>query len=125
MSQVIRVLVADDADDLRGLLRLVLELEDDFVVVAEAATGDEAVRLCQEHQPDLVVLDIAMPVMDGLDALVGMRTVAPGSKVVMFSAYDSSQLAQAAADRGAAGYIDKTSGVVDLVGRLRDICLPA
>jgi DNA-binding NarL/FixJ family response regulator len=123
MTAAIRVLVVDDAVDLRGIIRILLDLEDDFDVVAEASTGAEAVRLSRELQPDLVVLDVAMPGMDGLDALSEMRHVAPEAKVVMFSAHDNARTVDSARQRGAAGYIDKTTGVVDLVGRLRQICL--
>ena len=119
----IRVLVVDDADDLRGLVRILLDLEDDFEVVAEAGTGAEGVQLTRDLQPDLVVLDVAMPEMDGLNALSKMRVAAPQAKVVMFSAYDSAATVAEARQLGAAGYIDKTTGVVDLVGRLRDILL--
>jgi len=121
----IRVLLVDDAADIRVLLKLVLEFDDEFVVVAEAANGEEAIRLSEEHQPDLVVLDIAMPVMDGMDALQQLRLVAPQTKVVMYSAYDSGWLAERARGFGAAAYIDKTAGVVDMVGQLRSICQPA
>ena len=107
----IRVLVADDASDLRGVVRMLLDLEEDFEVVAEASTGLEAVQLSEQHQPDLIVLDLAMPVMDGLTALSELRTVAP-------AALDEAR------DRGAVGYIDKGSGIVDLAGHLRRICLP-
>ena len=121
----IRVLLVDDAADIRVLLKLVLEFDDEFVVVAEAANGEEAIRLSAEHQPDLVVLDIAMPVMDGMDALQQLRLVAPKTKVVMYSAYDSGWLAERARGFGAAAYLDKTAGVVDMVGQLRSICQPA
>jgi DNA-binding NarL/FixJ family response regulator len=124
-TPAIRVLLADDAADIRGLLKLVLEFDAEFVVVGEAGNGEEAVRLCAEHQPDLVVLDIAMPVMDGMDALKQLRQVAPLAKIVMYSAYDSGWLAERARGFGAAAYIDKTAGVVDLVGQLRSICQPA
>jgi DNA-binding NarL/FixJ family response regulator len=121
----IRVLLADDAADIRILLKLVLEFDAEFTVVAEAANGEEAIRLSAEHQPDLIVLDIAMPVMDGMDALQQLRQVSPLTKVVMYSAYDSSWLAERAHRFGAAAYIDKTAGVVDMVGQLRSICQPA
>jgi DNA-binding NarL/FixJ family response regulator len=124
LMPAIRVLVADDASDLRGVVRMLLDLEDDFEVVAEAGTGVEAVRLSREHQPDLIVLDLAMPVMDGLTALTELRAVAPEAKVVMFSAHDAPSKLEEARDRGAVGFIDKGSGMVDLVGRLRSICLP-
>jgi len=120
----IRVLLVDDAADIRVLLKLVLEFDDEFCVVGEAGNGKDAIRLAAEHQPELVVLDIAMPVMDGLDALQQLRAVAPLTKVVMYSAYDSGRLAERARGYGAAGYIDKTAGVVDMVGQLRRICEP-
>jgi DNA-binding NarL/FixJ family response regulator len=124
-APAIRVLLVDDAADLRILLKLVLEFDADFTIVGEAANGEEAVRLSAELQPDLVVLDIAMPVMDGMDALQQLRAVAPSTKVVMYSAYDSGWLAERARGYGAAAYIDKTAGVVDLVGRLRSLFQPA
>ncbi len=124
-APAIRVLLVDDAADIRILLKLVLEFDAEFTVVGEASNGEEAIRLTAELQPDLVVLDIAMPVMDGLDALQQLRAVSPESKVVMYSAYASGWLADRARGFGAAAYIDKTAGVVDLVGQLRSICQPA
>jgi len=118
-----RVLVADDAADLRDLLCLLLDLEDDFVVVGQAGDGEEAVRLSAQQQPDLVVLDLAMPVMDGLQALPQVRRVAPASKVVIFSGFETGQLERQARAVGADGYIEKGTGVLDLVAQLREICL--
>lgn len=122
---VIRVLVADDADDVRALVRMLLDVEDDFEVVAEASTGDEAVRLAREFQPDVIVLDVSMPVLDGIAAISGLRAAAPNAKIVMFSAYDSATTMEKALERGAAGFVVKGGGVVDLVGQLREIVLPA
>ena len=121
--QPCRVLVADDAADLRDLLCLLLDLEDDFVVVGRASDGEEAVRLSEQQQPDLVVLDLAMPVMDGLQALPKVRRVAPATKVVIFSGFETSSIARQARESGADGYIEKGTGVLDLVARLREICL--
>ncbi len=120
--QPCRVLVADDATDLRDLLCLLLDLEDDFVVVGQASDGEEAIRLSAQQQPDLVVLDLAMPVMDGLQALPRVRQVAPDSKVVIFSGFETGTLARQARAGGADGYIEKGTGVIDLVARLREIC---
>ncbi|GAC1325050.1 MAG: hypothetical protein NVSMB13_07480 [Mycobacteriales bacterium] len=121
--QPCRVLVADDAADLRDLLCLLLDLEDDFVVVGQASDGEEAIRLSEQQQPDLVVLDLAMPVMDGLQALPQVRRVAPATKVVIFSGFETGSVARQARACGADGYIEKGTGVIDLVARLREICL--
>lgn len=81
-----RVLLVDDAPDLRTLLQVALERDGRFVVVGEAADGAEAIDLASELQPDIVVLDQMMPVMSGLEAMPRIRQVAPGAKVVLFSA---------------------------------------
>ena len=117
----IRVVVADDAADLRDLIVLLFEMEDDFVTVAEATNGQEAVDLAREHQPDLVVLDLSMPVMDGLQALPLLRDAAPNAKVVIFSGFESGTLGREALDIGADGYIEKGTGVGELIERLRSI----
>lgn len=118
----LRVLVVDDAADLRGLVRILLDLEDDFHVVGEAGSGSEAIDLTSALQPDLVLLDVAMPGVGGLDCLPELRRVSPRSRVVMFSAVDSPALQNEAAALGADGFIDKGTGVADLVATLRRLC---
>jgi DNA-binding NarL/FixJ family response regulator len=114
-----RVLVVDDAANLRELLTILLEAEDDFVVVGVAADGAQAVEKAAELRPDVVLLDLAMPVMDGLQALPELRRLLPTGRLVVFSGYDEESLARAAMDAGADAYIEKGTSVLQLVVRLR------
>ena len=116
------VVVVDDTHDLRSLWRLMLERDTRFAVVAEAANGRSGVAAAKQHQPDLVLLDIAMPVMDGLQALTLIRDKSPRSRVVMLSSFsrDSLQAMQAMA-LGAHGYLRKGLPRADLLGRLESI----
>lgn len=101
------VVVADDMADLRHIARMALESSQRFEVVAEAADGREAVAKAAEHQPDLVLLDLAMPVLDGLQALPRIRQVAPGAKVVILSVFERGRLGPASLGGGAVGYLEK------------------
>jgi DNA-binding NarL/FixJ family response regulator len=122
VASPIRVVVVDDSEDLRLLLRLALEDEPDFTVVAEAPDGATGVEAVSEHTPHLVLLDIAMPVMDGLQALTLIREESPGSIVVMLSAFSGSTGApERAVALGAHGYIEKGGGVPELIADLRDV----
>ena len=114
-----RVLVVDDAANLRELLTILLEAEDDFAVVGVAADGAQAVEKAAELQPDVVLLDLAMPVMDGLQALPELRRLLPSARLVVFSGYDEVTLARAALEVGADAYIEKGTSVLQLVARLR------
>jgi DNA-binding NarL/FixJ family response regulator len=116
-----RVLVVDDAVELRELLVLLLEMEDDFVVVGEAGNGAEGIEEAARLQPDLILLDLAMPVMDGLAALPRLRSAAPDTKVVVFSGFDSVAVEREARSAGAHGYIEKGVAVLEVVERLRRI----
>ena len=113
------VLLVDDRDDIRRLLTMLLEDEPDFVVVAEAANGREAIELAREHRPDLVVLDNDMPVMTGLEALPHIVEAIP-AQVVLFSA-DADHYRERALALGAAAAIPKTTGVMSFVDQLRAV----
>ncbi len=80
-----RVIVADDAAGMRELMHTLLSLEPDFEVVGQASDGVEAVQLVTELQPDLVVIDISMPVMDGLEAIERIRASSPATRVAVLS----------------------------------------
>lgn len=115
----IDVLVVDDSPDLRELIEMVLDSSGlGWRVVATAAEGRSAIQEAQVHQPDLVLLDNAMPIMDGMAALPMIREVAPEATVVMLSAFPSSTAEQSALEAGAHGYIEKSGLVPELVKSL-------
>lgn len=116
-----RVLVVDDAANLRELLTLLLESEDDFAVVGHATNGEQAIELSGQFQPDVVLLDLAMPVMDGLSALPAIRTAAPESRIVIFTGFDQGALVDEALAKGADAYLEKGASVTSLVDLLREL----
>ena len=116
-----RVLVVDDAANLRELLTVLLDVEDDFEVVGTAADGVQALEKAESLNPDIVLLDLAMPVMDGLQALPGLRERLPLARIVIFSGFEHEALAREALAAGADAYIEKGTSVMQLVARLRQL----
>ncbi len=110
-----RVLVVDDAEDLRMLLRARMETRNGLTVVGEAADGLAAVELASELQPDLVMLDLAMPRMDGLEALPLIRAAVPGVRVIVLSGFNQSTLAEKAMEAGADKYVVKGGSMRQLL----------
>ena len=102
-----RVLVVDDAANLRELLTVLLEVEDDFEVVAAVGDGAQALAKADELEPDIILLDIAMPVMDGFAALPELRRRLPEASIVIFSAYEQREQAEKALKYGADIYVEK------------------
>jgi PAS domain S-box-containing protein len=118
-----RVLVVDDAEDLRMLLRARMETRNGLTVVGEAADGLAAVELASELQPDLVMLDLAMPRMDGLEALPLIRAAVPGVRVIVLSGFNQSTLAEKAIEAGADKYVVKGGSMrqlLDLIDTVLD-----
>ncbi|GAC1331793.1 MAG: hypothetical protein NVSMB17_10130 [Candidatus Dormibacteria bacterium] len=111
----IRALVADDSDDTRALLKACLVGFGDFEIVGEAANGVEAIALAVEHEPDVVILDLAMPVMGGMEALPEIRRRSPGTRVVVFSAYSGPDVREDAARLGADAFSVKGINPRELV----------
>jgi DNA-binding NarL/FixJ family response regulator len=116
-----RVLVVDDAANLRELLTMLLEVEDDFEVVGTAADGEQAIAAADALQPDVVLLDLAMPVMDGLQALPALRERLPLARIVIFSGFEHEALAEEALQAGADAYLEKGTSVTRLVNALRQL----
>jgi DNA-binding NarL/FixJ family response regulator len=110
----LRTVLVDDVEDIRALLRLVMEQDGRFEVVGEAADGRQAIALVTVHQPDVVVLDLTMPIMDGLTALPTLRQAAPGVRVVILSSFPVDQMGRAAEQAGAVGYLEKGRNVPTL-----------
>jgi two-component system chemotaxis response regulator CheB len=107
----LRVLVADDAPALRALLRAALEQEGRVEVVGEAEDGEHAVALAAALRPDVVVLDIQMPGVDGLSALPAIRRAAPAARVVVLSGCEAAATAHRALALGARRYVEKPAGM--------------
>jgi NarL family two-component system response regulator YdfI len=107
MAESIRILIADDHDVVRDGLRLILEAEDDFVVVGEAANGAEAVRLCSELNPQVVLMDLRMPGMDGLTAIKHIRQQQPDTNIVILTTYNEDALMIDGLRSGARSYLLK------------------
>lgn len=110
----IRVLLADDHDLLRQGLKMLLSLQPEIAVVGEACTGREALELAVEHRPDVVVLDISMPDMDGLEACTRIRAQAPATSVLILTMHESEAYFFQALRAGAAGYLVKKAAPGDL-----------
>ena len=115
----VRVLLADDYDDIRGLMRFQLE-KAGFEVVGEASDGASAVALAIERLPDVVVMDLAMPVMDGLEAIPMMLTTAPGLQIIVLSGFSTATVADQALAAGASRFVEK-SRQLDLVAEVRSL----
>ena len=120
-----RILVVDDAEDLRMLLRLRMESRSGLTVVGEAADGVAAVEMASELQPDLVMLDLAMPRMDGLEALPLIRAAVPGVRVVVLSGFNQSTLAGKALEAGADHYVVKGGSMSRLLELVDSLLEPA
>jgi len=102
-----RVLLVDDFDPFRRLLRSILQSEFELGAIAEASDGGEAIALAQALQPDLILLDIGLPKVDGIEAARRIRELAPGSKIVFVSQESSIDIVQMALGVGASGYVVK------------------
>ena len=114
-SMNLRILVADDHDIIRRGLKAVLSSRPGWMVCAEAATGREAVTMAEQHKPDIVVMDISMPELNGLEAARRIRKVLPKTEVVILSLHYSDQLVREIVDAGARAYIMKSDADRDLL----------
>ena len=123
---MIRILLVDDHPAVRQGLRMCLALEPDMAVVDEAADGEAAVQLAQQVQPDLVLMDVAMPRMDGIRATALLRRIAPRCPVVLLSLYDDARTRAQAQAAGAVALIRKQGTVESLLAAIRAaVALPA
>lgn len=117
----IRVLIADDHAVVREGIRHVLTSDAGFAVVGEAATGEAAVQLSARVAPDVVVLDLTMPGMSGLEAAPRIREVAPNAKLLILSMHDHEEYVLQSVRAGAAGYVRKDSPPADLRAAIRAV----
>jgi YesN/AraC family two-component response regulator len=117
----ISVLIVDDVADMRTLLRMAIERHGGFTVVGEASDGIEAIELAREHQPDLILLDIAMPNMDGLQAIPHVYQVSAGSRILVLSGFQADVVADQAVSLCAMGYIEKGRSQDDIIQALEKV----
>jgi DNA-binding NarL/FixJ family response regulator len=120
MSEI-RILLAEDHAVMRTGLRLVLERQPDFRVVAEAANGREAVALAHQHVPDVIVMDIGMPNLNGIEAARQITTSLPQISIVILSMHSDEAYVLRALKAGARGYLLKESAEPDLIAAIRAV----
>lgn len=121
MSQPIRLLVADDHPVVRDGLVAMLGTQPDFAVVGQASNGVQVVQMCQSLHPDLVLLDLEMPELDGVEAIRQLNDTQPGIKVLVFTAFDTDERIVGSIQAGAKGYMLKGAPRSELFNAIRVI----
>ncbi len=119
MSSLVRVLLADDNAQFRSLLRRLLEREVEIAVVAEASNGAEALMLAEEHHPDVVLMDLSMPGVDGLEATMALKARLPDVTVLMLSVADKEHEIAAGLSGGASEFLIKGAPTAEIVAAIR------
>jgi len=116
-----RVLLADDHAVLRSGLRLLLTSQNEFVVVGEASSGTETLSIAEQLQPDLILLDLNMPSLGGLDALPMLRKLVPSARILILTMHDEPQYLRQALKHGASGYVLKKAADAELLSAIRAV----
>ena len=120
MTDKITVILADDHTVVRQGLRALLSAEGDMEIVGEAENGRQAIQLAKEFLPDVAVIDIAMPVLNGLEATRQITRAVPSTKVLILSSYSDDEYVQQLTEAGAAGYLVKQTAANDLLKAIRE-----
>ncbi|MGW6415065.1 response regulator [Streptomyces sp. NPDC055055] len=118
-GQPIRVVIADDEPLIRAGIRMILTSDPEITVVGEAANGREAVEAARAHAADVVLLDIQMPVLDGLSALPELRRAAPAARVIVLTTFGERENVLRALEHGGAGFLLKDTAPAELIGAVR------
>lgn len=111
----VKILIADDHEIVRQGIRRVLEVKPDWQICGEAANGQEAVRMARELTPDIIIMDVTMPVMSGFEAADEISRLPLGSRVLFFTMHDSGSMAGTVRRSGAHGYVIKSRAAEDLI----------
>jgi len=118
---VIRVVLAEDQSMILGALAALLEIEGDIAVVGRARDGEEAIALCRQHEPDVLLTDIEMPKVTGLEVAAAVRREAPGTKIIILTAFARAGYLRRALEAGASGYLLKDSPAEQLANAVRRV----
>ena len=121
MTVNIRLLICDDHPVVRLGLRGMLESQSDFEVVAEAADGEEAVTLARQHRPDVILMDLRMPKMDGVEATRQIRSESSDARVLILTTYETDADVLRVVEAGALGFLLKDSPEEKIFGAIRDV----
>lgn len=117
----IRVMIVDDHETIRRGLIIFLEVFEDLVLVGEAGDGHEAVRLYQEIAPDVILMDLVMPGMDGVEATRMIRQANPEIPVIALSSFGDQDMIERALQAGASAYLSKDTGIDNLADAIRRV----
>jgi DNA-binding NarL/FixJ family response regulator len=114
----VKILIADDHEIVRQGIRRVLESKPEWEICGEASNGQEAVRMAQELTPDIIIMDVTMPVMSGFEAADEISRLPIGSRVLFFTMHDAGSMAGSAPRSNASGYVVKSRAAQDLIQAL-------
>jgi DNA-binding NarL/FixJ family response regulator len=117
----ISILLVDDHTMVRQGLRALIEAEGDMEVIAEAGTGRQAVMMAKKTPPDLIVMDVAMPMLNGVQATRQIRATVPASKILALSSYSDDECVQQMLQAGVSGYLIKQTAANDLLRAIREV----
>lgn len=121
MSPAIRIFLCDDVPELRALLRYGLEEDEELKVVGEAGNAREGIDGVAELGPDVVLLDLSMPGMDGLEAIPRIREVSPGTSIIVFSGFAAERMREPALSLGAVRYLEKGEPLESVRATVREV----
>lgn len=119
MTDTIRIFIVDDHPVVRDGLSAILSTQPDLEVIGEAENGRQALDLCMEHQPDLLLLDLEMPEMDGVEVIRRLENASPNTRVIVFTAFDTDDRIMSALEAGAQGYLLKGAPRDELFNAVR------
>jgi DNA-binding NarL/FixJ family response regulator len=125
MNGSIRVLICDDVDEIRQLLAEIVELRDGLRVVGEAQNGQEAIDEAKRLQPDVILLDISMPILTGLEALPDIKLAAPAARVIVLSGVAQKSISSGARSRGADRYLEKGARADTIADMIEEVAAAA
>ena len=120
---MIKIILIDDHQIVRDGLKLVLNSQEDFRIIAEGSNGKEAINLVKTHQPDVLISDISMPEMSGLEAVEQIKKDSPETNILFLSMFDKEEYVTTAARLGAQGYLLKDTGKEEMVKAIRKVAI--